>query len=41
MTLKLKAKEGLNTISFAGEGTSDGLGATIDNVKLVRPNSCS
>lgn len=40
LSLELEAKAGKNVISFAGLGPSDGYGATITNVKLVRPHGC-
>lgn len=40
LSLKLQAKAGKNVISFVGLGPSDGYGATITNVKLVRPYGC-
>ena len=37
-TLVLDAKPGVQKLAFRGAGKSDGLGITIDNVKLVRDN---
>ena len=36
LKLPLSAVEGTNVLEIAGEGTSDGLGMTISNVKLVK-----
>lgn len=37
---KVRAIQGSNTIAFEGAGTSDSLGATIDNVKLYKVSDC-
>jgi len=39
MSFKLTAKPGKNILAFAGAGISDGRGATLTNVKLIRKSS--
>jgi len=40
MEIRLKGKPGKNGIHFIGKGTSDGYGAQIHNVQLLRENGC-
>jgi hypothetical protein len=39
-SFNVEGHSGENTLSFAGTGTSDGLGATISNVQLLRTTYC-
>ena len=36
----MTAKVGENILNFAGDGSADGFGAAIDNVRLVRRGKC-